>query len=143
MSAFKGELLRGEAIGARLLVEHPMSVFKLIPVAHGRQIDLKNAGVGGQAESAQAGIVGRGVALDPNRHAQKMAGVFNRGDEVEEIGGDGDVGEKDMQTAVALLNAERWTNQLFGGFSITGKRRQRIGRGLLVKRMRLAGGPRW
>ena len=140
MAAVVGELAGDEAVVEGFLGEEGVDLLELIPVAGGGEVDLEDAGVGGEREGAQAGVGRRGVALDPDGLLEVHAGVFDGGDEVEVVGEDGDVGEEDVETAFAGFDAERGADELGGGLGGARERGERVGCGLGVEEIGAAGG---
>ena len=66
------ELLGAQPREPRFLVERRHVVLELLPVGGGMDVDLDHAGIGRDGEAPEARIVGRRVAFEAHRHAERL-----------------------------------------------------------------------
>ena len=112
---------------AGVFVEHCVDLFEFDPIARRRQIYFQDAGVRNDTERSQPRIGIRCVTLDPNRHFEILARIFDCGDKVQIVRKNGRIGQKDMQSAFLCLHTERWPDQHLRLFGRTQDCRKRIG----------------
>ena len=72
VAAVEHELLGAQAREARFLVERLDVVLQLVPVGGRMDVHLDHAGIGRHREAAEARIVGRRVALEAHRAAERL-----------------------------------------------------------------------
>jgi hypothetical protein len=81
VAAVEGKLLGAEADGVRLLIDRRGDVDAVAPRGGWMDVDLDDARVGRHLDYAKAGIVGRGVAFEPDGLAQIGGGSLDGSDQ--------------------------------------------------------------
>jgi hypothetical protein len=128
-----GEFFSRQPIIVCFLEEQCVDLFEFVPIARGRQIYFQNSGVGSDAEGSQPRIGRRRVALQPNRHPQILTRILDSGHQVEIVREIGCIRQKHVQTALSILHAKRWTDQLRRSFSCARQSGQRVGHGISLE----------
>ncbi len=107
VAAVEHELLGGESRQPRLFVHQRRRVHQLLPVVRGVDVDLDDAGVGGDQQLFQAPVRRRRIAFDHHRQIVRGGAGFDRRQQVEIVLERGGRRHEHVQTAAARLDAQR------------------------------------
>ena len=115
VAAVDQELLGAETRLPRFLVERGRVLAQRRPARRRLQVDLDHAGVRRDLDVRQPRIVGRRLAFEDHRQAQRARGRFDRLDQIEVVLGGADRRQEHVQPALARLDAQRGPHDPGGG----------------------------